>query len=86
MTRFRTNFEIQFLGLFGPRDNMATPRMLQVGLSKKSRFAQIGDNSNLFDYTYIENVAHSHILAADKLTTGSSIGGQVRKYPNRNFY
>jgi sterol-4alpha-carboxylate 3-dehydrogenase (decarboxylating) len=29
---------------------------------------QIGDNNNLFDWTYVENVAYAHVLAADKLT------------------
>ena len=28
---------------------------------------QIGDNTNLFDWSYVENVAHAHLLAADKL-------------------
>jgi sterol-4alpha-carboxylate 3-dehydrogenase (decarboxylating) len=28
---------------------------------------QIGDNTNLFDWTYVGNVAHAHVLAADKL-------------------
>jgi sterol-4alpha-carboxylate 3-dehydrogenase (decarboxylating) len=28
---------------------------------------QIGDNSNLFDWTYIGNHAHVHVLAADAL-------------------
>jgi len=28
---------------------------------------QIGDNTNLFDWTYVENVAYAHLLAADKL-------------------
>lgn len=30
---------------------------------------QIGDNNNLFDITYVENVAYAHLLAADKLDT-----------------
>ncbi|KAF8272236.1 C-3 sterol dehydrogenase [Lactarius quietus] len=30
---------------------------------------QIGDNTNLFDWTYVGNVAHAHILAADKLVS-----------------
>jgi sterol-4alpha-carboxylate 3-dehydrogenase (decarboxylating) len=30
---------------------------------------QIGDNNNLFDYTYVGNVAKAHLLAADKLET-----------------
>ena len=28
---------------------------------------QIGDNTNLFDWSYVENVAYAHLLAADKL-------------------
>ena len=28
---------------------------------------QIGDNTNLFDWTYVTNVARAHLLAADKL-------------------
>jgi sterol-4alpha-carboxylate 3-dehydrogenase (decarboxylating) len=28
---------------------------------------QLGDNTNLFDWTYVDNVAHAHLLAADKL-------------------
>jgi sterol-4alpha-carboxylate 3-dehydrogenase (decarboxylating) len=29
---------------------------------------QIGDNNNLFEWTYVGNVAYAHILAADKLS------------------
>lgn len=32
---------------------------------------QIGDNTNLFDWTYVGNVALAHILAADKLIPSS---------------
>ena len=28
---------------------------------------QIGDNTNLFDFTYVGNVAHGHLLAAHRL-------------------
>jgi sterol-4alpha-carboxylate 3-dehydrogenase (decarboxylating) len=30
-------------------------------------YVQIGDNTNLFDMTYVGNIAHAHLLAADKL-------------------
>lgn len=30
---------------------------------------QIGDNNNLFDWTYVGNVAYAHLLAADKLSS-----------------
>lgn len=29
---------------------------------------QIGENRNLFDWTYVGNVAHAHLLAADRLS------------------
>jgi sterol-4alpha-carboxylate 3-dehydrogenase (decarboxylating) len=38
----------------------------QVLESKRTHY-QIGDNTNLFDFTYVENVAAAHLLAADKL-------------------
>ena len=66
-----------FPGLFGPRDNLLCPTLVRVGLTKKSRFAQIGDGKNLFDYTYIENVAHAHLVAADKLSPESPAAGQA---------
>lgn len=34
--------------------------------SNKSNF-QLGDNDNIFDYTYVGNVAHAHLLAAQRL-------------------
>ena len=39
------------------------PGLLQVSLRGQSRF-QLGENNNLFDYTYVQNVAYAHILAA----------------------
>lgn len=33
---------------------------------------QVGDNNNLFDYTYVGNLAQAHLLAADKLADLSS--------------
>ena len=33
----------------------------------KQTHYQIGDNENLFDYTYVTNIAKAHLLAADKL-------------------
>lgn len=37
--------------------------MVDVYLSGKTGF-QLGDNNNLFDFTYVGNVAHAHCLAA----------------------
>lgn len=36
---------------------------------------QVGDNNNLFDYTYVGNLAQAHLLAADKLVDPTSSDG-----------
>jgi len=53
-------------GIFGPGDRQATPGLVQVMKNKQTRM-QIGDNCNLFDWTYVTNVVKAHLLAADKL-------------------
>ncbi|KAI9792321.1 MAG: erg26, C-3 sterol dehydrogenase [Peltula sp. TS41687] len=50
-------------GIFGEGDVQMTPGMLAVydrGLWR----VQMGNNENQFDFTYVGNVAHAHILAA----------------------
>jgi len=42
--------------------------LYRVFEDNKTHF-QIGDNTNLFDWTYVGNVAYAHLLAADKLET-----------------
>lgn len=49
---------------------------VEAAKNGKSKY-QIGNGKNLFDWTYVENVAHAHAIAADKLTEGSAIAGQV---------
>jgi sterol-4alpha-carboxylate 3-dehydrogenase (decarboxylating) len=61
----------------------AIPQFIQVGREKMLGFIPkgsfvIGDGKNLMDWTFVENVAFAHALAADKLVDGSPIGGQVR--------
>lgn len=53
-------------GIFGIGDRQALPGFFNVLRSAKTHF-QIGDNQNLFDWTYVDNVVHAHLLAADKL-------------------
>jgi sterol-4alpha-carboxylate 3-dehydrogenase (decarboxylating) len=38
---------------------------------KGQTWAQVGGNENLFDFTYVENVAHGHLLAARALLATS---------------
>lgn len=53
-------------GIFGERDVQAIPPMLKVARDGRTGF-QLGSNTNLFDWTYVGNVAHAHVLAAAKL-------------------
>lgn len=50
-------------GIFGEGDAQITPKMIEASRKGQSRF-QVGENDNLFDFTYVGNVAHAHILAA----------------------
>ncbi|KAG8891470.1 erg26, C-3 sterol dehydrogenase, partial [Tulasnella sp. 403] len=53
-------------GIFGPGDRQVTTGFAKVILNKQTHF-QIGDNQNIFDMTYIDNVVHAHLLGADRL-------------------
>ncbi|KAG6827333.1 hypothetical protein H0H92_012182 [Tricholoma furcatifolium] len=54
--------------IFGPGDRQVMSGLYEVYEKNQTHF-QIGTNTNLFDWTYVGNVAHAHILAADKLDT-----------------
>lgn len=58
-------------GIFGEGDNQMLPPMLNAYETGKTKF-QLGDNTNLFDFTYVGNVAHAHILAARELVRAST--------------
>ncbi|KAF2400519.1 C-3 sterol dehydrogenase/C-4 decarboxylase-like protein [Trichodelitschia bisporula] len=50
-------------GIFGEGDVQALPGMLTASRKGQSKF-QLGPNNNLFDFTYVGNVAYAHLLAA----------------------
>ncbi|CEP61781.1 sterol-4-alpha-carboxylate 3-dehydrogenase (decarboxylating) LALA0_S04e00496g [Lachancea lanzarotensis] len=58
-------------GIFGPGDRQLVPGLRNVAKMGQSKF-QIGDNNNLFDWTYVGNVADAHVLAAEKLLDTSA--------------
>ncbi len=49
-----------------PGDRQLITGLYQTWQRGQSHF-QIGDNTNLFDWTYVGNCAYAHLLAADKL-------------------
>jgi len=65
---------LRVCGLFGPRDVHFIPTLVTMGKKGQSKYSI---TNVLFDWTYIENAADSHILALKKLTSNPElIGGQ----------
>lgn len=60
--------------IWGPEDPHLLPRLLDKG--RKKQLKQIGDGRNLVDISYIDNVAHAHILAAENLLSSATAGGK----------
>ena len=64
-------------GIFGPGDRLAVPAIASRAKAGKMKY-MIGDGSNMFDWTYVDNVAHAHILADVALQmAGSPAAGQA---------
>ncbi|CAI5759106.1 unnamed protein product [Candida verbasci] len=53
-------------GIFGPGDRQLVPGLRASAKLGQSKF-QLGDNNNLFDWTYVGNVADAHVLAAERI-------------------
>ena len=66
-------------GLFGPGDRQMIPQLRKMGREGKYKI-QLGDNQNLFDITYVGNVAYGHVLAAKHISdpkSANKVAGQV---------
>ncbi|KAJ4287961.1 erg26, C-3 sterol dehydrogenase [Kalmusia sp. IMI 367209] len=53
-------------GIFGEGDVQLLPPMIGAYRKGQTKF-QVGPNDNLFDFTYVENVAYGHLLAVQAL-------------------
>ncbi|TMS17050.1 Sterol-4-alpha-carboxylate 3-dehydrogenase, decarboxylating [Larimichthys crocea] len=62
-------------GIFGPRDPQLVPILVDTARRGKMKFI-IGDGTNLVDFTFVENVVHGHILAAERLRSDSPSCGK----------
>ncbi len=60
--------------IWGPGDTHLIPGIL--ARARQGRMKKVGKDSKLVDFTYIDNAAEAHILAADRLTAGSPIAGR----------
>jgi len=61
--------------IWGPGDNHLVPRIIQK--TRAGRLKRIGTRSCLADTVYIDNAAKAHLLAADRLHTGSPVAGKA---------
>jgi sterol-4alpha-carboxylate 3-dehydrogenase (decarboxylating) len=50
-------------GIFGPGDRQMVPTLVDVAKSGRNKFI-VGAGDNLVDFTYVGNVVHAHMLAA----------------------
>ena len=60
--------------LWGPNDTQLTKAILERG--RAGALMRIGDRDPLVDFTYVENAAFAHVLAADNLEPGAPISGK----------
>ncbi|XP_058781077.1 3beta-hydroxysteroid-dehydrogenase/decarboxylase-like [Vicia villosa] len=58
--------------IFGPGDKLLVPSLVDAARAGKSKFI-IGDGNNVYDFTYVENVAHGHICADRALASEGSV-------------
>jgi nucleoside-diphosphate-sugar epimerase len=61
--------------IWGPGDNNLIPRLIQR--AKAGRLIKVKGGPHLVDTVYVDNAAHAHLLAADRLAPGSQIAGKV---------
>jgi len=61
--------------IWGPGDNNLLPRI--IARAKRGQLRRIGRRDPLIDPIYIDNAAHAHFLAADRLEPGSPVAGRT---------
>ena len=69
-------------GIFGPRDPALITSLHKTAMTGKNKY-QIGDGSNLADFTYVENVAYAHLLVCTQLGPKAAVNGQTYFITNR---
>ena len=59
--------------IWGPGDNHLLPGII----SRAKRLRRIGDGLNVVDTIYVDNAAHAHVLAGDRLKEDPSLSGNI---------
>ena len=74
-------------GIYGPKDSVRLPNVIEA--IRKGKPYRLGNGTALFSHVYVDNVAHAHILAAEKLEKGSPLEGQhyfITDHEATNFF
>ncbi len=61
--------------IWGPGDPHLLPRLIEKG--RKKQLKRVGDGTNIVDISYVDNVAHAHVLAAENLKTTAACAGKA---------
>ncbi len=61
--------------IWGPGDPHLIPRLLER--ARKGKLRRIGRSAKKVDVMYIDNAAHAHVLAGERLQLGSAIAGKA---------
>lgn len=61
--------------IWGPGDNHLVPRILER--ARRGKLKLVGDGGKLVDCTYIDNAAHAHLCALDRLAPGAPCSGKA---------
>jgi 2-alkyl-3-oxoalkanoate reductase len=61
--------------IWGPGDPHLIPRLLERG--RKGQLKIIGKAENFVDISYVDNIAHAHLLAADNLENSGAVAGKA---------
>lgn len=59
--------------VFGPGDPHFVPRLVER--ARSGQLARVGDGTNRVSVTYVENAAHAHLLALDRLASAEAAAG-----------
>ena len=61
--------------IWGPGDTQLGPRI--IGRARAGRLRIVGTGRQLVDATYVDNAAHAHVLAMDRLAPGAACAGKA---------
>ncbi|KAB8142277.1 NAD-dependent epimerase/dehydratase family protein [Chloroflexia bacterium SDU3-3] len=65
---------IRPVGIFGPDDHVRIPAIIQA--ARQGQLVRVRPEGSRYDHVYVDNVAHMHALAAERLLPGSPVAGQ----------